>query len=395
MNGFSFLFCIYFFSLLRHSQAGLEKCLRVVNPNKSGTKVKIVLFRDYIVLPNHYKQEGECWRVIHTDAVKVNGVCTDFPVHKEDVLLYRKCKSLHDRKSIEFKRCFWNKDNVIFWHEVDADGAFVNSVVMVELFDYKGCEKRMNVSAITVKKIPEHSIRSNPPLLTTISFSQSPSNSPIQSARPSPSTSAAKYFTPRPSTTPTHSGQPFQSTTPTPTASLIRSAFPSSPLQPSLSASPSYSHRSTYGHLRTLNECVTVKVHTTVNGTSARTSIITFLHRDKKVLPQLYSGIGVCKDIVRTGSIRIDQRYCKPFKVHVPLKGLVNQCLNQYSSGTSEYRKCYYTQRNVKSTVYYRIYSNLPKQGQPVMLELFQQSNCTKMIKKSVTNIIKVTKWVL
>lgn len=396
MNGFSlFLFHIFLLTLLRGSHAGLEKCLRVVNPNPSGKRVKIVLFRDYPVLPNHYKQDGECWRVVHTDAIKVNGVCSDFVVHKENILLYRNCRSVHDRKSIEFKQCFWNKNNVIFWDEVDAEGAFVNSVVKVELFDYKGCEKRMNVSTVTVKKIPEGSIPSNPPLFNTVSLSQSPSTSPMQSAKPSPSSTAAKYFTPRPSSTPTKSARPVHSSTPTPSASLTQSAFPSAPLKSIISASPSSSHMSTYPSLPILNECLTLKVHTTVNGTSAKTSIITFFHRDKKVLPQVHSGTGMCKDFVRTGSIRFEKRYCKPFKAHMPPMGLANQCLNQHDSGTPEYRNCYYTQNNVKSTVYYRIYSNFPKQGQPVLFELFKQNNCTDIIEKGVANILKVTKSVL
>lgn len=395
MNGVPVLFCIYLLSLLQSSHAGLEKCLRVVNPNKLGTRVKIVLFRDSTVLPHHYKKEGECWRVIHTDAVKVNGICTDFTVHKENILLYRKCNSIHDRKSIAFKRCFWNQQNVIFWDEVDAEGAFVNSVVKVELFDHKGCEKRMNVSTVTVMKIPERSIPSNPRMLSTISFSQSPSQSPIPSATAKPSTPAAKKFSPRPSSTPTRSAKPIYSLTPAPSARLIQSAFPSSSLQPSMSQSPSFSYASTAGQSQTLKECVTLKVHTTVNGTSTRTSIISFFHRDRKVLPQIHSGTGICKEIVRTGSIRIDNRYCKPFKAHAPQIGLVNQCLEQHANGSPEYRKCYYTSRNVKSTAFYRIYSDLPKQDQPVLLELFHHTNCTDLIRKGVVKITKLTKSVL
>lgn len=133
------------------AEAGIDKCIFLMNPRKNGTKVQFHLLVRSRVLPDLYNRKGDCRRVVHADSVKLNGVCTNFDCHKDDFNLMVECKELSRQGRVKFDRCFWNKDNVTPMGIVGVKNAISGAKVWVQLFDKKNCVDRIEKGTITIR----------------------------------------------------------------------------------------------------------------------------------------------------------------------------------------------------------------------------------------------------
>lgn len=130
----------------------LSECIYMKGPRENGTKVLLFNYRDWKVLPHHYNQEGTCRRVIHTDSVKVNGVCSNLDFHPDNIERFRECVAkFPDKKSKQYRMCIWTPDVVSRGGLVDTVRAWRGSTVKVELFDHPDCVKRLIKGKIVVR----------------------------------------------------------------------------------------------------------------------------------------------------------------------------------------------------------------------------------------------------
>lgn len=133
------------------SDSNLESCVMLINATEGGDKVVMTIFRDQLVLPHLYEGRGHCRKVVHADSVSVNGVCTNLDLHEDRYEDLKLCRRKFPIKSAAFKRCFWNRNNVSFGGPVNATGAFFNSDVIVTIFDFKNCSKRLAWGKVRVQ----------------------------------------------------------------------------------------------------------------------------------------------------------------------------------------------------------------------------------------------------
>lgn len=148
------------------SGQSLARCLFVTlearDATTSTTRLHIGIFRDWTVLPDHYRGAGRCKRIVHADGVRMNdGQCMWFELHPRDRELYSTCKRKHARASQMFRMCFWTRENVrrgrtVEINEEGKNGREMGSEldrggrVFVELFDDTECEKRIDKGVLTV-----------------------------------------------------------------------------------------------------------------------------------------------------------------------------------------------------------------------------------------------------
>lgn len=130
----------------------LAECIYMKNPRANGTKVLLLNYRDWKTLPHHYKQEGTCRRVVHTDSVRVNGVCSNLDFHPDNINRYRFCVAkFPDKKSIQYRKCIWAPWSVNRGGVVTTTGAKKGATLLVELFDDPDCVKRLVRGRITIR----------------------------------------------------------------------------------------------------------------------------------------------------------------------------------------------------------------------------------------------------
>lgn len=144
------MICFTFFLLILCVHAGIEKCIFLNNPSKTGTLVQFNVLLDQGVLQHLYDNKGDCKLVAHMDSVAINGACTNLDLHEDDRNHFHRCNKLRMKSKMGFRKCFWNRSNVKKWGIVQSENVKRVSIALVQMFDKKDCAKLIGESWILV-----------------------------------------------------------------------------------------------------------------------------------------------------------------------------------------------------------------------------------------------------
>lgn len=137
--------------------ADLNRCFRLKELSPDRKTGKLLLSK--YVLSDFHNKDGDCQKVVHADSIKINGVCNDVSVHKDNLKELKTCFKIHPNiKSDAFIRCRWNKRNVISQSYVSI-GKSYSGRFEIKLYDKAGCELLIEKGTIsTVQKTDANSI---------------------------------------------------------------------------------------------------------------------------------------------------------------------------------------------------------------------------------------------